>query len=177
MSYSQNTEKARACKRMLVKAFREARGLLEDQKQRTPYINNLWEQRLDLFNRYTRIPAGYWCVFNVIAAYCWSRELHGEYLMEGSEPDVSVAMHWCTYACEELYLDMSLIKKYPHHYPDHRRAQPANVYPNAWLGLFHDWFQRIYIPYIWLVYLKTHQRQLPGPKNLKVLLAPGREGA
>src|SRR6266496_4634889 len=92
MSYSQNTEQARACKRKLVKAFREARDLLEEQKKRTaaPYINSLWEQRLDLFNRYTRIPDGYWCVFNVIAAYCWSRELHGEYLKEGSEPDISV---------------------------------------------------------------------------------------
>jgi hypothetical protein len=115
-------------------------------------------------------------VFNVTAAYCWSQEVHGVYLIEGAEPDISVALHWCKYAREELHLDMSLIKKYPHHYPDQRGTQLANIYPNAWLGLFYDWFQRVYIRYEFPVYLKSHRRQLAEPKKPTLLPAPGREG-
>src|SRR5579859_7903472 len=49
MAYSQNTEQARSCKRRLVKAFREARDLLEARLERQPQqraINSLWQQRL-----------------------------------------------------------------------------------------------------------------------------------
>src|SRR5579859_4094707 len=45
MAYSQNTERARSCKRRLVKAFREARDLLEVRKGHQPQplaINSLW---------------------------------------------------------------------------------------------------------------------------------------
>src|SRR5579859_4720875 len=72
----------------LVDAFLQARERVKQleaqnhqQRSPAPRINSLWEHRLDLFNRYTRIPDGYWCVFNVVAAYCWSQEVHGVDLM------------------------------------------------------------------------------------------------
>ena len=164
----------------LVDAFLQARERVRQleshqQRQSVP-INSLWQQRLDLFNRHTRIPDGYWCVFNVTAAYCWSQEFQGIHLHEGAEPDISVGLLWRKYAREVLHLDMSLVRKYPHHYPDKRGTQLANIYPNAWLGLFHDWFQRMYIRYEFPVYLKSLRCQLPGSKD-PILLLSSRQGS
>lgn len=55
-------------------------------------------------------------------------------------------------------LDMSLVKKYEHHYPpdDKRKIQLANIYPNAWYGHFRDWFQKQYLKVKFKKYLATH---------------------
>jgi phage regulator Rha-like protein len=167
MSYSQNTPQARACKRLLVKAFAEAREQLHqlERQQQTslPPINHLWQKRLALFNERTRIPDGYWCVFNEIAAVCWSLEFQGAHLREDAVPDISVGQMWCKHA-RHLGLDLSLVRQYPHHYPDRRGVQAANIYPNAWLGAFRDWFQTHYLKHHFPAYLKAHALALPSPE-------------
>jgi phage regulator Rha-like protein len=173
MSYSQNTEKARRCKRLLVKAFTEAKERLKEaqsqqQQASAPTINSLWEQRLETFNRENKIPEGYWCIFGFVAGNCFMDEFRDVHLIEEALPDGSIGKRWCTYLRERGF-DMRLVKKYPHRYPDQRGIQHANIYPNAWLGEFWTWFHGVYLKEHYPVYLQTHRRQLPDPKHLTFL--------
>ncbi len=68
LSYSQNTPQARACKRLLVKAFGDARVQLQVASAAQPKIKSLWERRLDTFRLTTKIPEGYWCIFEIFHA-------------------------------------------------------------------------------------------------------------
>ena len=81
LEYQQEVEEDFGILRLLVKGFAEAREQLHqlERQQQTflPTINHLWQKRLALFNERTRIPDGYWCVFNEIAAVCWSLESRG----------------------------------------------------------------------------------------------------
>ena len=156
---SRNTSQVVNFKLKLTKAFSVAR------KQQTSLltINHLWQKRLALFNERTRIPDGYWCVFNEIAAVCWSLEFQGAHLREDAVPDISVGQMWCKHA-RHLGLDLSLVRQYPHHYPDRRGVQAANIYPNAWLGAFRDWFQTHYLKHHFPAYLKAHALALPSPE-------------
>jgi len=160
MSYSQNTEQARRCKRLLVKAFAEARQRLHVQQgQPQTAINSLWERRTHLFSERTCIPEGYWCIFHEIANVCWWLERQGVHLREDAVPDVSVGLLWMK-EVRRLGLDEHAIGHYLHHYPDTRKAQHANIYPNAWLGLFRDWLQRRYLKEDFQVYIRSHARPL-----------------
>lgn len=151
MAYSKNTEKARACKRLLVKAFAEARKLLASPSQ--PLLNSLWEQRLDLFHKHTKIPHGYWSIFGMVAAYCRSDEFRNVHLVENALPDGSVGRHWCEYLRKQGY-DTDAFKKYPHWYPDKRGIRSANIYPNDLLGMFWTWFHGTYLEQNYPTYLK-----------------------
>jgi hypothetical protein len=119
----------------LVDQFLQARARLRELEAppASSAINPLWEQRLIDFNRKTHIPAGYWSIFGMVAGYCFTDEFRGVHLAEEALPDGSIGKRWCQYLREQGY-DMCLIKKYLHHYPDKRGSQPANIYPNQWLG-------------------------------------------
>jgi phage regulator Rha-like protein len=153
MSYSQNTPQARACKRLLVKAFREAREQLAAASASQPAINSLWEERLLLFRRETKIPEGYWCIFEMIAAYCWTDEYRGMHLSPEALPDVSIGLLWCQYLREHGY-NLRRVRKYPHTYPDRRGTQLANIYPSDWLGAFWTWFHSCYLKEHYPTYLQ-----------------------
>jgi len=151
----------------LVDAFLQARDRarqLENQQSQTrPSLNSLWDARARLFNEKTRIPAGYWCIFNEIAHVCWGMEFRGAHLREDAVPDISVGKLWCKYA-RERGMDMSEAKQYLHHYPDKRGAQYANIYPNTWLGAFRDWFQGSYLKEAFPEYLHTHGLGTPAQR-------------
>lgn len=151
LAYSKNTAQARACKRLLVKAFAEARQQLTGVYQ--PRINSLWEQRLELFHKHTKIPDGYWCIFGMVAAYCRSDEFRNVHLVENALPDGSVGKHWCEFLREQGY-DTSKLPKYPHRFPDKRGVQMANIYPNELLGTFWTWFNVTYLKENYPLYLK-----------------------
>ena len=133
-----------------------------------PAINSLWEQRLIDFNRKTHLPTGYWSVFGMVAGHCWADEFRGVHLVEEALPDGSIGKRWCQYLRSQSY-DMGLIKKYLHHYPDKRGTQPANIYPNEWLGAFWTWFHGTYLTVYYPNYLKTHTLALPDAQEKKVL--------
>jgi Phage regulatory protein Rha (Phage_pRha) len=162
MSYSKNTEQARACKRLLVKAFMEARAQLQERQALA--INGLWQRRLSLFGRYNQIPASYWCIFGFVAGHCHMREFRDERLMENALPDGSIGRMWCQYLRANGY-DMSLVKQYRHRYPDKRGEQWANIYPNAWLGDFWTWFHSFYLEQHWPKYLSSHRLLLSAPSE------------
>jgi hypothetical protein len=173
LAYSQNTAQARACKRLLVKALAEARARLRQLEIEVwapaPKINELWEHLLLLFNKQTQIPAGYWCIFNEIAHVFWSlEEFKGVHVHEHAVPDISVGKLWMK-EVRRLGLDESLIRQYPHHYPDQRGVQYANMYPNAWLGAFRNWFEHQYLKHEFLDYLKAHTLVLPESEAKKLL--------
>jgi len=135
---SRNTRQVVDFKLKLTKAFALARQQL--QTAPSPSLNSLWDERARLFNKQTRIPAGYWCIFHEIAHVCWGMEFRGAHLREDAVPDISVGKLWCKYA-REHGMDLSEVKQYLHHYPDKRGAQYANIYPNTWPGAFRDWFE------------------------------------
>jgi hypothetical protein len=118
-----------------------------------PILNSLWEQRLDLFHKHTKIPHGYWCVFGMVAGYCRSDEFRNVHLVENALPDGSVGKRWCQHLRERGY-DMSLLKEYPHIFPDHRGRQMAFIYPNELLGEFWTWFNATYLVEHYPTYLK-----------------------
>ncbi len=171
MSYSQNTPQARACKRLLVKAFAEAKGRLKEALSLAPAINNLWERRAVLFNQHTQIPDGYWCIFREIASECCWLERRGIHLQEDAVPDISVGLLWMK-EVRRLNLDERCIQQYPHHYPDRRSMQYANIYPNAWLELFRDWFQGQYLRCEFSLYIQKHTLQL-APSSARRQLSQG----
>lgn len=159
---SRNTEKVVDFKLKLTKAFKEARDTLASQGEKVhPIFNLVWTQRLMIFNDLTKIPKGYWCIFEKIVHVCWQEELRHIHLTHESTPDISVGQHWCRYAREVLGWDTVSLPKYLHHYPpDDPRGEypkPANIYPNSWLGEFRTWFQSIYLEHRWPEYLKKHQ--------------------
>lgn len=120
---------------------------------RHPRFNNMWEERRILFHRETKIPAGFWCVFEMVAGYCEGDEYRNVMLVEHATPDISVGLKWCQHLRERGY-DMSLIQKYGHVYPDKRGRQLANIYPAAWLGEYWTWFHGTYLEESYPLYLK-----------------------
>jgi hypothetical protein len=168
LAYSKNTEQARACKRMLVKAFSEAkRQLAKQQPSRQPRFNNKWEERKILFHSKTKIPLGYWCVFEMVASFCEGDEYRNTILVEQATPDISVGLKWCQHLREQGY-DMARIQKYDHVYPDKRGVQPANIYPNEWLGEYWTWFRAEYLNKNYPAYLKNRTIQplsIAGPDD------------
>lgn len=137
--------------------------------EQKPFLNTLWTRRAMIFNEKTRIPEGYWCIFNEIGHICWQYELKDIHLTEESTPDISVGQLWAKYA-RSIGKDMSLARKYNHHYPpgDKRGVQQAYIYPNAWYGDFRDWFQKQYLKVEFKKYLATHMLingELPQPKT------------
>jgi prophage antirepressor-like protein len=123
------------------------------QQPRHARFNNIWEERKVLFHSETKLPAGYWCVFEMVAGFCEGDEYRNVMLIEQATPDISVGLKWCQ-RLRERGFDMSLIQKYEHVYPDKRGRQPANIYPNAWLGEYWTWFHGTYLAENYPLYLK-----------------------
>jgi|SRR6266567_1570417 len=137
---------------------RYAEVVQKQEIQYTPFFNNLWRDRAILFMKNTKLPDEYWCIFIEIGHVCWQLELHDIRLKEGSVPDISVGRLWCAHV-RGLDYDMSLIRHYPHHYPDHRGIVIANIYPNEWHGEFLTWFKKNYLKEPFKKYLRTHMEE------------------
>jgi len=124
-------------------------------------INSVWERRRVLFNLNTKIPDAYWCIFDEVAGYLSKlEEYRNIHLVESATPDIAVGLHWMP-EVRRLGLDVSLIRRYPHVYPDKRGKQMANIYPNDWLGTFRTWFQIDYLRHEFPIYLSTRLLALP----------------
>jgi Phage regulatory protein Rha (Phage_pRha) len=167
----------------LVDAFLEARKQLErlsggsthaQPDHARPAINRLWEKRLIAFYRETKIPDGYWSIFGFVAGHCFMDSWRSVHLVENALPDGSIGRLWCRYLRTHGF-DMNQILTYPHTFPDKRGVQPANIYPNEWLGDFWDWFQTCYLCEHYPRYVAAHSEttpSIPGPDDLLGLPSP-----
>lgn len=120
----------------------------EAKKVYIPY----WYQRLSLFTAKTRIPDGWWCVFEELAKLMRELEGYGYVIADVSPatgkkitPDISIGQTFCKYMKEQGFDIDAIIKKYTHYYPDGRVVN-ANIYPDSLLETFRTWFNNIYKP-------------------------------
>jgi hypothetical protein len=120
----------------------------ESTKTYIPY----WYQRLSLFTVKTRIPDGWFSVFEELAKLMRELEGLGYVLVDVSPttgkkitPDISIGQAFCKHMRNQGFDIDAVIKKYPHHYPDGRIA-PANIYPDDLLQAFRFWFNSVYKP-------------------------------
>ncbi|MBW4494514.1 MAG: KilA-N domain-containing protein [Oscillatoria princeps RMCB-10] len=112
--------------------------------QLRPY-QRVWYQRLALFEQKTKLPRGTWCIFEEIGKLMRDLEAKGVLLHDRATIDISVGRTWCHWL-REKGRNTDEFQQYPHHYPDSRGEQPANVYPFELLGEFHQWLEDTYIP-------------------------------
>lgn len=129
-----------------------------DKTSRKSYIP-YWYQRLTLFTAKTRIPDGWWCVFEELAKLMRELEGLGYVLPDVSPstgkritPDISIGQMFCRHMRAQGFDVDGEVQKYPHHYPDGRVTQ-ANIYPDAWLEQFRSWFNSVWKPQRLLTYL------------------------
>lgn len=120
-------------------------------KQETPrsYIP-YWYQRLTLFTAKTRIPDGWWSVFEELAKLMRELEGLGYVLPDVSPktgqritPDISIGRMFCKHMRGQGHDVDNEIEKYLHYYPD-GRDEFANIYPDKWLLEFRSWFNRVW---------------------------------
>jgi DNA-binding XRE family transcriptional regulator len=119
-------------------------GWRGDQPTRSyiPY----WYQRLSLFTAKTRIPDGWWSIFEELAKMMRELESFGYALPDVSEttgqkitPDISIGLMFCKHMRGNGFDVDQECRKYKHYYPDGRIID-ANIYPDTWLPEFRAWF-------------------------------------
>lgn len=111
-----------------------------------------WYKRLSLFTSKTRIPDGWWSVFEELAKMMRELEGYGYVLPDVSRttgqkitPDISIGQMFCKHMRANGYDVDSLTRKYTHYYPD-GRIIGANIYPDDWLKEFRAWFNTKWKP-------------------------------
>ena len=125
-------------------------GITGWKKQPTRSYIPYWYQRLTLFTAKTRVPDGWWSVFEELAKLMREMEGYGYVLPDVSPttgrritPDISIGQMFCRHMRSEGYDVDGEIQKYTHYYPDGRVVQ-ANIYPDKWLELFRTWFNTVW---------------------------------
>lgn len=120
----------------------------EPSRSYIPY----WYQRLSLFTAKTRVPDGWWSVFEELAKMMRELEGYGYVLPDVSPttgklitPDISIGKTFCTHMRSQGYPVDSVVRKYTHYYPD-GRVIGANIYPDEWLTHFRSWFNSQWKP-------------------------------
>ena len=105
-----------------------------------------WYKRLALFTAKTRIPDGWWSVFEELAKLMREMEGYGYVLPDVSPttgkritPDISIGQMFCRHMRAEGHDVDGRVQKYMHYYPDGREVL-ANIYPDEWLFQFRSWF-------------------------------------
>jgi len=158
MTYTQNTDKARACKRLLVKAFIEAKKVLARFYQTPPFPNQLHADRNQWYFEEAKVPAGHWTVFGMISLILPMLEKQKIKLPERAVLDISVGMRFAQYMREIKHINPSVFPQYRHKYPLWHPSSKAKVdaicYPDKYLPLFIWWLKTIYIPSHFSCYLK-----------------------
>ena len=109
-----------------------------------------WYQRLSLFTSKTRVPDGWWSVFEELAKMMREMEGYGYVLPDRSPstgqritPDISIGKMFCRHMRAQGHDVDGEVQKYTHYYPDSRVAQ-ANIYPDKWLEPFRTWFNNVW---------------------------------
>ena len=125
-------------------------GITGWQQSPTQSYIPYWYQRLILFTSKTRIPDGWWSVFEELAKLMRELEGFGYVLPDVSRltgkqitPDISIGMMFCRHMRAQGHDVDGEVQKYIHYYPD-GRVVPANIYPDKWLEPFRAWFNGVW---------------------------------
>jgi len=103
-----------------------------------------WYERLKLYKAKTKIPVGYFSIFEELTTGLVSEFEHaGCKLPHGSVPDISVGKCFCSYLRANNYDLDALTMKYKHYYPD-GRVISANIYHDSLLAEYRKWVQLTY---------------------------------
>lgn len=141
-----------------------------------------WYQRLTLFTAKTRIPDGWWSVFEELAKLMRELEGYGYVLPDVSQstgqkitPDISIGQMFCRHMRAQGHDVDGEVQKYTHHYPD-GRVVSANIYPDKWLEPFRIWFNGVWKQDRLMDYLGSRDPEaLPSISRLLGLIEPGEE--
>lgn len=127
-----------------------------------------WYRRLMLFRSKTKIPVGYWCVFEEIVNLVSTLEHLGYTPPLGVVPDISVGKCWANYMRKELDIEPKDVgMKYKHYYPDWEEPVEAYIYPLEHLATFRMWVEETYKPKKMLIYFrKADSNALPSACKL-----------
>jgi hypothetical protein len=116
------------------------------------YYIPYWYQRLSLFTARTRVPDGWWSVFEELAKMMREMEGYGYVLPDVSPttgqkitPDISIGRMFCSHMRTQGHNVDATVRKYTHYYPD-GRIIPANIYPDTWINDFRMWFNSHWKP-------------------------------
>lgn len=102
-----------------------------------------WFYRLRVFRRHTKIPAGWFCIFEEIAELMGDFEEAGYSLPLGSIPDISVGKCFAQHLRDTNVDCEGMVEIYQHVYPDGRIVD-ARIYADALLPEFRRWFGKAY---------------------------------
>jgi hypothetical protein len=139
-----------------------------------------WYKRLALFTTNTRVPDGWWSIFEELAKLMREMEGYGYVLPDISPttgkqiaPDISIGQMFCKYMRSNGYDVDGTVRKYRHYYPDGRVAD-ANIYPDEWLFPFRSWFNSKWKQERLLEYLGSRDPEaLPSINKLLGVLPEG----
>ncbi|MGK7922766.1 MAG: hypothetical protein AB4080_22460 [Trichodesmium sp.] len=134
-------------------------------KSTSPQHQRLWWDRLTLFEQYTRIPLGYFCIFSELGYLMRDLEAGGYIFPDRKVPDISVGSCWCNWLrLQGINTDF---RKYPHHYPDGREVVSANIYPDELLPKFRWWLNTTYV----MEKLPNYVKRFCSPEEIKLITA------
>jgi len=141
MTLSRNTPEVVECKIALVKSFSEAKKVIKAGMS-APY----WYQRLVLFLKQNKVPAGYFSIFQETIALVGDLETAGYILPDDAIPDISIGKCWANHLRSQSINPKDVARSYPHQYPGWVHAVDANAYPEEMLPQFRKWFRETYKP-------------------------------
>ena len=105
-----------------------------------------WYQRLLLFLKQNKVPAGYFSIFQETITLVGDLEAAGYVLPDNAIPDISIGMCWAKHLRAENINPSDIAISYPHQYPDRTYPVDANAYPEDLLPKFRKWFRETYKP-------------------------------
>jgi hypothetical protein len=126
-------------------------GWSKSEPQGQPY----WYRRLIMYREKTRIPVGYFSVFEEIISLIGDLEAQGYVIPAGCVPDASVGKCWATYLRKvEKINPKDVALKYKHYYPDWAHSVKAFIYPLEFLPKFRIWMEETYKPIKMVAYFQ-----------------------
>lgn len=109
--------------------------------------NLIWFERLMLYKAKTKIPVGWFSIFEEMTHGIISDFEHAGYsLPDGSIPDISVGKCFCKHLRSLGYdtqKGSDIVQPYKHFYPD-GRVVSANIYRDTLLPEYRNWFATQY---------------------------------
>jgi phage regulator Rha-like protein len=182
MSYSRNTEQARMCKRLLVKAFMKAKEHIAALIQPQPAspmetLSDTLRQRV-LANE-DRVPSDLFAIQIEFGRelYHWEKVVNA-CLDSGAQIEISVGTCWWNYARSVLHMQGEERRHYQHGYEGGRMVK-AWAYPLHYLPAFRQWLREVYFIEKFPAYQRYRARQMGvelGTKPMRLRLPKASSG-